>query len=748
MAAVAVHADKAHRSRARGASTVLSAVMMMRILPTAVMLLGLPLLALPELARPSALSYPTPPRDAIVDDYHGTPVPDPYRGLEDLDSPATRAWVAAEARLTTRYLTTLPNRGRLRSRLAKLFDYERFGLPFHAGKRYFYAHNSGLQNQSVLLTAEALEAPPRVALDPNALSADGSLAVVGYAPSHDGRLLAYGVSVSGSDWTDWHVRDITTGQDLPDVIRYTKYYLPVFSRDDRGLYYSAFPAPAAGAELAAKDADNAVFYHAFGTPVTADHKMIGIVGHADWQYEPHLSDDGRWLVIAAGAGEVGDTGLEDLYFIDLDAPRQSPHPVVEGFTAAFVYVGSDSGELYFLTTLDAPNGKVIAIDPERPGAHPPRTVIPEGSEAIDLTETSVTLVDHQLIVRTISDAHSRVMTYGLDGIARREIVLPGTGTVGGLSGRSGDGETFYTFTDLVTPRTVYRYDLETGRSEVFRTSKADFDPGTLEQRQVFYPAKDGTRIPMTLAHRKGLSLDGKNPVLLYGYGGFGIPVLAEFSPKVVAWLEMGGVYAIANIRGGGEYGEAWHAKANRSHKQVVFDDFIAAGEWLIAQHYTSPDHLAIEGESNGGLLVGACITQRPDLYGAAIAGVGVMDMLRFDRFGQGAGWTGEFGSPADPADFPALYAYSPLHRVRAGTHYPATLIVTGDHDTRVMPMHSFKFAAAMQAAQSGRAPILLYVEESSGHGGGATVSQIIEQTANAYAFLLDRIGRRRSRLPR
>jgi prolyl oligopeptidase len=408
-------------------------------------------------------------------------------------------------------------------------------------------------------------------------------------------------------------------------------------------------------------------------------------------------------------------------------------------------VGSDAGRLYFLTTLGAPNGKVIAIDPVHPSANPPRTIIAERTEAIDLTETSVTLVDHQLIVRTIRDAHSRVMTYGLDGDPRREIELPGAGTAGGFLGRPGDRETFYSFTDLIRPRTVYRYDLETGQSRVFRTPRTNFDPRAFEEQQVFYPGKDGTRIPMLLAYHKGLKLDGRNPVLLYGYGGFGIPVLPEFSPKNIAWLELGGVYAIANIRGGGEYGEAWHRQANRSHKQVVFDDFIAAAAWLISQHYTASGRLAIEGESNGGLLIGACVTQRPELYGAAIAGVGVMDMLRFDRFGQGAGWTGEFGSPEDPADFAALFAYSPLHRVRTGTRYPATLIVTGDHDTRVMPMHSFKFAAAMQAAQSGPEPILLYIEKASGHGGGPTVSQVIEQNADIYSFLVDRLGIRPNR---
>jgi prolyl oligopeptidase len=687
-----------------------------------------------------SFDYPPAVRGSTVDDYHGTSVPDPYRSMEELDSAATRAWVASESQLTDRYIGALPGRDRLRLRLAKLFNYERFGVPFQAHGRYFYTRNSGLQNQSVLYVTQAPAAPPRLALDPNLLSKDGSVGVSGYVASHDGRLLAYGISVSGSDWTDWHVRDLSTGRDLADVIRDTKYYAPVFSQDDGGIYYSAFPAPAAGTELTAKDADDAVLFHKLGTAAAADRKVLQIAGHPDWQYEPHLSEDGRWLIVTAGEGEVGDKGVENVYLVDLAAAAQPVTALLEGFAAAYVFVGSDAGRLYFLTTLDAPNGKVIAFDPQLPAGGPPATVVAEGADAIDLTETSVTLVDHQLIVRTMHDAHSRVVAYDLGGRIRREIALPGIGTAAGFDGRPADQATFYEYTDLITPPSVYRYDLESGQSTLFRAPKPGFDRHAFETRQVFYPGKDGSRIPMMLAYRKGLKLDGSNPVLLYGYGGFGIPLLPGFSPARIAWLELGGVYAIANLRGGGEYGEAWHRQAYRDHKQVVFDDFIAAAEWLVAERYTVTARLAIRGESNGGLLVGACITQRPDLYAAAIAGFGVMDMLRFDRFGQGEGWTGEYGSPQNPLDFPALYAYSPLHHVRSGTRYPATLIITGDHDTRVMPMHSFKFAAAMQAAQSGPEPVLLYIEKSSGHGGGPTVSQAIEQNADVYAFLADRLG--------
>ena len=683
--------------------------------------------------------YPPAVRGSVVDDYHGTRVEDPYRWMEEIDSAQTRAWVSAEGQLTERYLAAIPAREAIRKRVAALYDFERFGVPFHEGGRYFYTRNTGVQDQSVLYVTASLDAPASVALDPNTLSADGSRIVTGYVASRDGQLLAYGVSESGSDWADWHVRDLASGEDLPDVLRFTKYYPPEFSLDGKGLYYSAFPAPAAGQELATQDLDNGLYYHALGTPASADRKILQRSEFRDWQYLPQLTSDGRWLVVMAGQGEVGDRGRENVYLVDV-AGGGKVTALAAGFDAAYIYVGSDAGSIYFLTTLDAPNGRVIAVDPARPERSNWKSVIPADSDAIAITETSVTLVDHQLIVRRLHEAHTRVTSYGLDGSQRREITLPGLGTARGFEGRPELRETFYSFTDLITPPTIYRIDLESGASRVFRAPHVAFDSSAFEQRQVFYHGKDGTRIPMMLAYRKGLKLDGTNPVLLYGYGGFGIPVLPTFAAARIAWLEMGGVFAVANIRGGGEYGEAWHRQGTRAHKQVVFDDFIAAGEWLIAQHYTSSSKLVIQGGSNGGLLIGACVTQRPDLYGAAVAQVGVMDMLRFDRFGQGAGWAGDYGSPSDPEDFKALRGYSPVHNVRPGKHYPATLIVTGDHDTRVMPMHSFKFAAALQAAQAGPAPVLLYLESSSGHGGGATVRQAIEQNADIYAFLVKNLG--------
>jgi prolyl oligopeptidase len=687
------------------------------------------------------LHYPQPPRAAVTEDYHGIAVADPYRPLEDLDAPATRAWVSAEGQLTRSYFAAIPERARIAARLAELYRFERIGLPFKSRDHYFYVSSSALQEQGALMGSATLGEPPQVVLDPNTLPGADHPVVTGYVVSRDGRLLAYAVSAAGSDWTEWHIRNLVTGADLPDVLRFTKYYRPSFTPDGAGLYYSAFPAPQPGSELSSQDLGNALYYHRLGTATASDRRILGEPSQPGWQYEPHLTPDGRWLVVLAGEGQVGDQGREDVYLLDLAAATPQVHSLLRGFTAACVYIGAAGGELYFLTSRDAPNGRVLALDPQRPQAANWREVIPESGDAIDLGPDagSVTLVGGRLIVRRLHDAHHRVTIYGLDGVLQREVTLPGAGSVAGFAGETEDTETFYSFSDLITPPTIYRYDMGSGSSSVFYAPRVAFDPGAFEQRQVFYRGQDGTRIPMWLAWRRDASSRGRRPVLLSGYGGFGIPMLPSFQIARIAWLEMGGVIAIANIRGGGEYGEAWHQAGMLRHKQVVFDDFIAAARWLISQRYTTRAQLAIYGRSNGGLLVGACLTQHPELFGAAVSAVGVLDMLRFNRFGQGAGWEGDYGSPQDPAQFQALYAYSPLHNVRSGTRYPATLVITGDHDTRVMPMHSYKFAAALQAAQSASAPVLLAVDEASGHGGGETVSQAVEQNADIYAFLLSNL---------
>jgi prolyl oligopeptidase len=708
----------------------------------------------------SPLKYPTARKDSRVDDYHGEKVPDTYRWMEELDSPETKAWVKAEAELTDSYLEKIPARKALKERLTKLLNYEKFGIPFHAGERYLFTHNSGLQPQSVLYTAIGLKGKPVVAFSPNLLAPKG-VAMAGYVASPDGELLAYGLSQGGSDWTDWHFRDLKSGKDLPDVLRWTKYYHPIFSPNGKGVYYSAFPAPAAGEELRVRDLNNAIYYHALGTEPSKDSKVYARPEHPDWQFAPHLTPGGHWLVITAGEGEVGDKGLENVYALEVSASAKEPSviPLVEGFDAEYLYIGEDKGLLYFQTTLNAPRGRVIAIEPAQsmesrlqpanlgskpvkagtPYSNRWREVVPQSEDAMDSASGSVTLVDHKLLVGTLHDAHSKVTVYGLDGKRLFEVSLPGIGTASGFGGEPNDKETFYSFVDYTTPPTIYRLNLRSGESKLFRAPKPPFDSSLFETKQVFYPSKDGTMIPMYLVYRRGIKLDGSNPTLLYGYGGFGISVVPRFDSTRIAWLERG-IFAVANLRGGGEYGEEWHRQAILANKQKVFDDFVAAAEWLISQKYTSTPKLGIEGGSNGGLLIGACVTQRPDLYGAALAYVGVMDMLRFDQFGQGAGWVGDYGSPQNPQDFKALRAYSPYHNVKPGTRYPPIMVITGDHDARVMPAHSFKFAAALQAAQAGPAPILLRVRLSTGHGAGPTTSQVIEEKADAYAFLMANLG--------
>ena len=694
-------------------------------------------IALTAGAHAAPLAYPPATPGPVVEDYHGTPVADPYRWMEDLDSPATRAWVDAERALSDGYLASRPGRRAIRDRLAELYGYEVIGTPFRAGGRLFYTRGGGRLGQAQLLVRDRHDGEAAVALDPNSLSADDHLAVVGFVPSPDGHRLAYGVSVSGSDWTEWRVRDLDSGRDLPDVLRNTKYYRPVFAHDGHGLYYSAFPAPPAGQELTTPDRDNALWYHALGTPAEADVRLLGLPGHPDWQYEPSITDDGRWLIVATGEGQVGDKNLENVYALDLAHPGAAPVTLADGFAAAYLYVGSADGRVFMLTSASAPRGRIVAIDPARGVGGAWQEVIGEGPDAIAFKAANVVHARGHFVVETLHDAANRVTIYRDDGTRIGDVALPGAGTVSGLDARGQDDDIYYTYSSLVAPPTVYRYAFAGGTPTLFSAPSVAFDAGAFEQRQVFYTGRDGTRIPMLLACRKGLRLDGHNPVLLFGYGGFASAVLPAFSESRIPWLEMGGVYAIANIRGGGEYGEAWHRAGTLDRKQNVFDDFAAAARWLVAEHYTTRDRLGIYGRSNGGLLVGASVTQHPELFGAAVAGVGVLDMLRFDRYGQGAGWTGDYGSPRDPAQFQALYAYSPVHRARKGTRYPPTLIITGDHDTRVHPMHSFKFAAAMQAAQAGPAPVLLVLEGSSGHAGGKTQSQAVEQNADLYGFLAD-----------
>jgi len=670
-------------------------------------------------------------RGDVVDDYHGTKVADPYRWLEDPDSPETRAWVEAENAVTFAFLERIAARNRIRERLTRLWNYERYTPPWKEGDRYFFFRNNGLQNQNVLYTQPSLAAEARVLLDPNTLSPDGTVALLSASVSEDGRLLAYGLSTAGSDWQTWHVRDVETGEDLPDTLVWSKFSGAAWTNDNDGFFYCRYPQPAD--ETTEANYYQKLYYHRVGEPQPADTLVYERNDEKEWSFGPTVTEDGSYLVIHVGKGTETEN---QIFYRDL---RVDDGPVVEligGFDAAYDLAGEDGPLWWFRTDLDAPLGRVILVDITRPEQEHWREVIPEAEEKLE----SVSLVGDRLFAIYLKDARSVVRVYSREGEFEREVELQGIGTVMGFGGKRTDTETFYFFTGFTSPGTIYRYDIATGESTLFRRPTVDFDPDAYETKQIFYRGKDGTRVPMFIVHRKGLTLDGQNPTYLYGYGGFNISLTPGFSVSNVLWLELGGVYAVANLRGGGEYGEEWHQAGMKLNKQNVFDDFIAAAEWLIASGYTSTPKLAIGGRSNGGLLVGAVMTQRPDLFGAALPGVGVMDMLRFHKFTIGWTWVSDYGSAEDPEEFKALYAYSPLHNIRPGTAYPPTLIVTADHDDRVVPAHSFKFAATLQAAQAGPAPVLIRIETDAGHGALTPISKMIEEQTDDWSFLVDVLG--------
>jgi prolyl oligopeptidase len=677
--------------------------------------------------------YPESPRVDQVDVYHGVRVADPYRWLEDLDSARTRAWVTAQNRLTSSYLEKIPRREEIRRRLTELWNFEQYGVPFARGGRYFLAKNDGLQDQSVLYVLDRLDGEPRVLLDPNALSPDGTVALAAYSPSEDGRYMAYGLASGGSDWQEWKVREVATGRDLPDVLRWVKFSQAAWTHDGRGFFYSRYDEPREGRPLAEVHFYHKLYYHRLGTPQAADElvyerpdeKMMGFVGS--------VSDDGRYLVISVWKDKGIETGI---FYRDLAVPGAPVVELLNRFDASYTFVGNDGPRFWIRTDRGAPRGRLVAIDLGRPAPEHWREVLPPAPETL----IEVHVVHDSFVAVYLEDAHSLVRRFDLGGRPLGDLPLPGLGTVAGFPGERGDRETFYSFASCTTPETLYRWDLTTGESRVFRAPRVAFDPSLYEVRQVFYRSKDGTRVPMFLTYKKGLRLDGSHPTYLYGYGGFNIPMTPGFSVQDLVWMERGGVYALANLRGGGEYGEDWHQAGTKLRKQNTFDDFIAAAEWLIGNGYTRRERLAIAGHSNGGLLVAAVLNQRPDLFGAAMVGVGVLDLLRFPRFTIGWGWVSDYGSPDDPAEFKALYAYSPYHNLRPGARYPPTLIVTADHDDRVVPVHSFKYAAALQHAQGGDAPVLVRIETRAGHGSGKPVSKLIGEATDELAFLFHALG--------
>ncbi|MHC4955972.1 MAG: prolyl oligopeptidase family serine peptidase [Planctomycetota bacterium] len=673
-------------------------------------------------------AYPEARVGDHVDKYGSVGVPDPYRWMEDPDSPELKAWIDAQNKLTHGWLGKGSDRRRIRERLRELWNYERCEVPRVIGSGYVFRRNTGLQNQSVLYFADALDAEPRVLLDPNTLSEDGTKALRGTYFSPNGRLMAYAVSSGGSDWKEIRVRDVQTGDDLPaDRLRWIKFSGASWNAEGSGFFYTRLPEPEEGTELTAADRAPRIYYHSIGTAQEEDALVYERSDKPDWSLRAAASEDGRYLVVTARPGSSSSNAI---FLQDLEGDGEV-QPLLDKFDARYRVLGNDGPVFYLFTDLDAPRGRVVAIDVRDPDPERWREVIPQGRHAI----RSVTLVGQRLFINRLRLARSQVHVHRLDGSREHGIQLSALGTVRGLAGRRRDTETFFAFSSFTHPTTIYRYELETGATSVFRRPKVDFDPKDFHTSQFAFPAKDGERITIFISHRKGLVLDKSHPTLLYGYGGFNNSVTPRFSVSRLVWMEMGGVYAVANIRGGGERGEEWHRAGMLKKKQNVFDDFIAAAEGLCFNKYTSPSRLAIAGRSNGGLLVGACINQRPDLFAAALPGVGVMDMLRFHKFTVGRFWVREYGSADDPAMFPVLYAYSPYHNIKKGVAYPATLVTTADHDDRVVPLHSFKYAAALQAAQRGPAPILIRVDTRAGHGAGTPTDKRIDLAADELTFL-------------
>lgn len=672
-----------------------------------------------------------PPTDQVdqVDNYHGTQVADPYRWLEDPNSKQTKDWIEAQNQVTFGYLEAISGREKLKERLTQLWNYEKFGVPFKEGDRYFYFKNDGLQNQSVLYTLSSLEAEPRVLLDPNLLSEDGTVALSGLEISEDGNLMAYGLSSAGSDWQEWQVRDVETGADLEDHLRWIKFSGASWTQDGQGFFYSRYDEPDPEAHLEEINYFQKLYYHRVGTTQAEDLLIYDRPDQKEWGFDGSVTEDGRYLIISIWQG----TDPKNLVFYkDLSDPDAKVVELINQFEADYSFIGNEGALFWFRTDLDAPRGRVIAIQTQTPDREQWQEVIPEAAETLE----DVGLLNNQFVADYLKDAHTQIKRFNLAGRFLGEIALPGVGSVGGFGGKRQDTETFYSFTSFTTPPTIYRYDFQQDESTLFRQPTVDFNPDDYQTQQVFYASKDGTRVPMFITHKKGLQRNGQNPTYLYGYGGFNISLTPSFSVSNLIWMELGGVLAVPNLRGGGEYGEAWHQGGTKANKQNVFDDFIAAAEWLIDHQYTNSKKLAIAGGSNGGLLVGACMTQRPDLFAAALPAVGVMDMLRFQKFTIGWAWASDYGSSEHPEDFPALYAYSPLHNLKPGTNYPATLITTADHDDRVVPAHSFKFAATLQAAHQGEAPVLIRIETQAGHGAGKPTTKIIEEISDRWAFLV------------
>jgi len=649
--------------------------------------------------------------------------------MEETDSADVQAWIAAENKVTDAYFASIqPERERITARLTELWNYERYSAPGKVGNHYIYSKNNGLQNQSVLYITDSINDAGRVLLDPNKLSADGTAALSGSSFTEDGKLWAYGVAIAGSDRTEWRVMNVDTGEMLTDTLKPNRQGGVSWVKDNSGFFYSRFPDATEGAELKGANKFQKVYFHKLGTPQSDDQLIYERPDDGELFVGANVTEDGEWVLINVAKGTER---MNMVYFKNLGVEKGPFQPLITDRTASYNFVGNDGPIFYFETDKDAERGRLVSVDVT---AKTPvwKEIVPQSEETLG----GVQMINDQFVLSYLKDAYTQIKIVDKDGKLVRNVELPGIGSAGGFGGKQKDTETFYTFSSYNSPPTIYRYDMKTGKSTLFRKAGVKFDGSQYEVKQVFYKSKDGTRVPMFLTYKKGIKLDGSNPTILYGYGGFNISSTPGFSVARVPWLEMGGIFAVANIRGGAEYGKAWWKGGSRLNKQNVFDDFIAAGEYLIANKYTSTPKLAIQGGSNGGLLVGAVLNQRPDLFGAALPAVGVMDMVRFTEFTVGAAWKSDYGDPKNAADFKALYAYSPLHNIKPGTKYPATLVTTADHDDRVFPAHSFKYTATLQEAQAGSDPILIRIETKAGHGAGKPTTKIIQEQADLLGFLV------------
>lgn len=683
------------------------------------------------------IKYPQTATVDQTDNFFGVDVADPYRWLEEdvRESEKVAAWVAAQNAVTSAYLDTLDHRGSIKSRLTQLWDYEKFQPPMKVGDQYAWFKNDGLQNQHVLYLADTMDGEGRVLIDPNTWSDDGTVALADIHFSHNGKWLGYGIQEAGSDWRTWRIMDVATGKLLKDELKWIKFGDISWNVDNESFYYSRYEQPDEDAEFQSLNLNQKVWLHRLGTPQSEDTLVYRNDEHPEWGFYPEVTQDGRWLVLTVWKG------TDDIYRVltkplkdgEGNAVDQPLTFLIDNFDNHFVLLGNEGSKLFFKSDFQSPRKCILTIDLDHPQQENWEIIVPESENAM----TGAGIVGDRIVVKYLKDATTHVKLFDLSGRFIRDVELPGIGTASGFGGDRDDGETFYTFSSFNRPPEVFHYDLKSGVSTSIRRADVDFDPADFEVNQVFYSSKDGTKVPMFIAHRKGMELNGENPTLLYGYGGFDISLTPGFSITRLQWMEMGGVFAMPNLRGGGEYGKAWHKAGTKLQKQNVFDDFIAAAEYLIDNGYTSSDHLGIQGGSNGGLLVGACMTQRPDLYAACLPAVGVMDMLRFQKFTAGRFWTDDYGdADANEEEFRALYAYSPYHNLKQGTEYPPTMVTTADTDDRVVPGHSFKFAARLQAAQAGDNPVLIRIETKAGHGSGKPTTKIIEEYSDMWAFLV------------